>query len=76
MPVLASSADARERRRVAAPPRAGFFLNVMLCRLKKRHTEVRLLRILLSQHTNHLVQRQIRLPLNQRQQKVRVLLQW
>ena len=45
-PVLASSADAPVlRRRVAAPPRAGFFLNVMLCRLKKRHTEVRLLRI-------------------------------
>ena len=32
-----SSADAPVlRRRVAAPPRAGFFLNVMLCRLKRR----------------------------------------
>ena len=43
---VASSADAPVlRRRVAVPPRVGFFLNVMLCRLKRRHTEVRLLRI-------------------------------
>ena len=42
-PVLASSADApAPRRHVPAPPRAGFFLNVMSWRLKKRHTEVRL----------------------------------
>src|SRR4029077_2134053 len=77
-PVLASSVAApAPRLRAAAPPRSGFFFKRDLVALKEApHRGATTRKLALAHRTDHLVQRQIRLPLNQRQQKGRVLLQW
>src|SRR4029077_5199169 len=53
-----------------------FFKRDLVALKEAPHRGATTRKLALAHRTDHLVQRQIRLPLNQRQQKGRVLLQW
>ena len=53
-----------------------FFKRDLVALKEAPHRGATTRKLALAHRTDHLVQRQVRLPLNQRQQKGRVLLQW